>query len=109
MNKLLRVLTAIDKDQFGPIASEMDRPLADGKKPGVQVGYGHDIREASDGNTLHFKAGSTTGYTAVILWRDEPKLGMVILANRGKYRTLMPLSDRLMETITKQITRGRHR
>ena len=102
MNKLLKSLTGLSPGPLAAAVEESKRELAEAQE-GTKIAYAQEIRRASDGGKIHFKTGLTAGFTAIMYWRDNPKIGMIILANRGKFRPLMFVSTRLFEVITRQL------
>lgn len=107
MTHLLRALTGLSSVPLSAAIKESKRQLAMAEK-GASISYAQDIRQASDGGAIYYKTGITAGYTAIMFWRDEPKIGLVILANRGKLRPLLPAGYRLMEIVTR-LLKQRHR
>ncbi|MCP4263335.1 MAG: beta-lactamase family protein [Planctomycetes bacterium] len=101
MNKLLKSLTGLLPGSLDAAVKESKRKLAKIQKM-KSIGYALDIRPASDGGNIYYKTGSCAGFTAIMLWRDKPKIGLIMLANRGKFR-LLPISKRLLEAITHQL------
>ena len=102
MNKLLKSLTGLSTNALAPAVKEAECELAE-VEPGIKISYAQEIRLASDGGKIHYKSGLTAGYSAIMLWRDNPKVGLIILANRGKFRPLLSTSNRLFEIITRQL------
>ncbi len=103
MNKFLRMITGLSHGSLERAAKQFQIELGDSDKPGLKIGYAHKIQRSSDGGNIHSKAGNTAGYSAIVLWRDNPKVGLIILANRGKFRQVSSISNKLLEAITHQI------
>ncbi|WP_175530228.1 serine hydrolase domain-containing protein [Desulfobacula phenolica] len=99
MNLLLNALTGLSKSPLGNAAKELKKELGGSNQPSVSTAYAHKVRSARDGGKIHFKTGYTAGYSAIVIWRDMPKIGLVVLSNRGKFPTV-PLSQRLMGRVT---------
>lgn len=105
MNKFLRMITGLSAGALEKAAQEAQRQLGETDQPGLGTAYGHNTRQTRDGRTVHFKAGVTAGYSALIMWQDDPKVGIIILANRGRFRQLMPISKHMLETISQVLNR----
>ncbi|MGD9171353.1 MAG: serine hydrolase [Candidatus Thiodiazotropha sp.] len=103
MNRFLRVLTGLESGELKRAAEEMNRPLEATSRDEVKIGYAHQIRRARDGSEIHWKSGATAGYTAIILWQTEPKVGLVVLSNRGKMKALEATGKRLFSLIARQL------
>jgi serine-type D-Ala-D-Ala carboxypeptidase/endopeptidase len=103
MNKLLKVLTGISPGVLEGGVAEFNKELNTTDQPGLTTAYAHKCRRARDGGVIHFKTGLTAGYSAMLLWRSSPEIGLIILVNRGKFRPLKPLSGKLMAAITRQL------
>ncbi|MEO5376855.1 MAG: beta-lactamase family protein [Magnetococcus sp. DMHC-6] len=105
MQILLRCLTGIISCPLRAAVIEAMRPLAPTDYDN-KIGYAIDIHKSRDGGTLYSKAGITTGYTAMVMWRQTPKIGIVILANRGHLEKLRQASIQLFELLTEQLNPG---
>jgi hypothetical protein len=103
MNRLLKALTGLQAGELKRAAFEMNRPLEATESSGVKIGYAHQIKRTPDGSEIHWKGGGTAGFTAIILWQTEPKLGLVLLSNRGKLEALEATGKRLISLIAEQL------
>jgi CubicO group peptidase (beta-lactamase class C family) len=103
MNSFLKVLTGLESGALERAAEEMNRPLEVMSQEQVMVGYAHEIMRRPDGSELHWKGGGTAGYTAMVLWQTEPKVGLVILSNRGEMEALKATGKRLFSQIVRQL------
>lgn len=99
MNKLLKALTGLSTVTLAPAVKEAERELAE-IRPGLMIAYAHEVKRIMNGDKIHFKSGLTAGYSAIMLWRDNPKVGLILLANRSKFRPLMPNSIRVLKEVT---------
>lgn len=81
---------------MSPVFSEASRPLFSAEPD--EVAYGFGIRPSSKGGTYYAKPGSTAGYSAVILWRVKPRIGVVVLANRGHFELVNQIGSNLIES-----------
>ncbi len=103
MTRLLKVLTGISYSPMQNAVAEFNRKLCPGDRPDVDIGYAHKMRKTNDGGTVHFMSGFTAGYTAVMLWRDAPKVGLIIMANRGRFNQLTTIGVQAMDALRGQI------
>ena len=92
---LLEGLTGIKNSTISSAFKESSQPLA---TIGVdKIGYGFKIKQSNKGGAYYAKAGSTAGYSSVVLWRRHPKIGIVLLSNRGNFKKINQLGTRLIE------------
>jgi hypothetical protein len=61
------------------------------------IAYGFKIRQSARRGIYYMKPSGTAGYSAIILWRTHPKIGIVLLANRGNFKKINQLGIRLIE------------
>ncbi|MBL6989911.1 MAG: beta-lactamase family protein [Bacteriovoracaceae bacterium] len=101
LSTLLSCLTGLNSCPLGSAAMELTRPLEVANR-GNKIGYAIDIRSLRGGSTFYSKSGMTAGHTAVIMWQTNPKLGIVILANRGKLNAMRLASINLFEAFAKK-------
>jgi hypothetical protein len=85
----------------------MNRELSGSRSAQFGIGYAHRIEYDADGAELHFHSGFTAGYTATILWRERPKVGLVLLSNRGRFGSLRPMGRQLLGVIAEQLEHPR--
>ncbi|MEY4064540.1 MAG: hypothetical protein RIR26_748 [Pseudomonadota bacterium] len=64
-----------------------------------KMAYGAKIVASAKGGSYFYKTGETAGHSAVILWRNDAKIGIVILSNRGKFEAANKWGRELMETL----------
>jgi CubicO group peptidase (beta-lactamase class C family) len=104
MNRLLKVLTGLNSGALSSAAAEVNRELdkVGQEQPNLAVGYAHRIRHTPRGLDVHFKEGLVAGFSAAIIWLEEPKIGLVLLANRGGLKALMPTGMRLVASIVQE-------
>jgi CubicO group peptidase (beta-lactamase class C family) len=105
MNRFLKVLSGLGNGELKRAGEEMNRPLKAMSQKQLMIGYAHEIIPRPDGSKIHRKDGGTAGYTAMVLWQTEPKLGLVILSNRGKMDALKADGKRLFGQISLQLQR----
>jgi CubicO group peptidase (beta-lactamase class C family) len=103
MNRFLKVLTGLETGVMKRVAEEMNRPLEATNRDEVKIGYAHQIRCSPNGLEIHWKSGITAGSTAIILWLTEPKVGLVVLSNRGRLNALEDTCKRLISLIAHQL------
>jgi CubicO group peptidase (beta-lactamase class C family) len=103
MNRFLKVLTGLETGGMKRAAEEMNRPLEATNRDEVKIGYAHQIRRSPNGLEIHWKSGITAGSTAIILWLTEPKVGLVVLSNRGRLNVLEVTGKRLISLIAHQL------
>lgn len=92
----LEGLTGLKKSSVSPAFREASRPLV--RLGGDAMAYGFRIRSSTKGGVYFMKPGTTAGYSAVLLWRSNPKVGIVLLANRGNFQKINQLGIRLIES-----------
>ncbi|WP_328986514.1 serine hydrolase domain-containing protein [Thiorhodovibrio winogradskyi] len=104
MNRLLSVLTGLSGGGLVSAAAEMNREIGQAGEDQADsaIGYAHRIKHTPRGFNVHSKAGFVAGYTAVIIWLEDPKVGLVLLANRGNLKGLIRTGMRLMASILQQ-------
>jgi D-alanyl-D-alanine-carboxypeptidase/D-alanyl-D-alanine-endopeptidase len=91
----LEGLTGLGNSAVTPAFREASRSLVN---LGDEVmGYGFKIRPSAKGGRYSMKPGGIAGYSAIILWRTNPKVGIVLLANRGNFKKINQLGVRLIE------------
>lgn len=55
------------------------------------VGYALTIEDAGSDSPTYFKSGGTKGFSAFIIWKRNPQIGIIILANKtGLDSTILP-------------------
>jgi D-alanyl-D-alanine-carboxypeptidase/D-alanyl-D-alanine-endopeptidase len=91
----LEALTGLSKRPLTPAFREATRSLVDLGEDAIA--YGFKIRPSVKGGIYYMKPGNTAGYSAIILWRTNPKIGIVLLANRGNFKKINHLGVRLIE------------
>jgi serine-type D-Ala-D-Ala carboxypeptidase/endopeptidase len=85
----LEGLTGLGTSAVTPAFREASRPLV--KLGDDAMAYGFKIRPSVKGGVYYIRSGSTAGYSAIILWRTNPKIGIVLLANRGNFMKINQL------------------
>lgn len=103
MATFLKLLTDLSNTNLKKGARELEQELGGTDIDGLTTAYAHKIRLAQDGGKIHFKTGLTAGYSAVLIWRDNPKVGVILLSNKGRFRPLLAISNRVMGIITQQL------
>jgi CubicO group peptidase (beta-lactamase class C family) len=93
--RLLQALTGVKNTKLKPVFDEAMKSLVFVENEAMA--YGFRVKPAGDGGVFFAKPGETAGYSAIILWRQNPSLGIVILANSGKCKHINRLAVRLME------------
>jgi hypothetical protein len=88
-------LTGVKNTKLKPVFDEAMKPLVPVENEAMA--YGFRVKHSGDGGVFFAKTGETAGYSAIILWRQNPSLGIVILANSGKCKQINRLAVRLME------------
>lgn len=91
----LEGLTGLVKSPVTPSFREASRSLVD--LGNDAIAYGFKIRRSAKRGIYYMKPGGTAGYSAIILWRTNPKIGIVLLANRGNFNKINQLGVRLIE------------
>lgn len=92
---LLEGLTSIKHSVMSSTFKESSQPLANIGMD--KIAYGFKIKQSNRNGIYYVKAGSTAGYSSIILWRKNPKIGIVLLANRGNFKKINQLGTRLIE------------
>jgi D-alanyl-D-alanine-carboxypeptidase/D-alanyl-D-alanine-endopeptidase len=93
--RLLQALTGVKNTKLKPVFDEAVKSLVPVENEAMA--YGFRVKHSGDGGVFFAKPGETAGYSAIILWRQNPSLGIVILANSGKCKQINRLAVRLME------------
>lgn len=86
MVRFLRGFIGVKSTSLQRVFAEAMTPLH--RFAGAEMAYGIRISRLRSGATLYGKGGKTAGYTSLILWMTEPRVGFVILANRGSFDRL---------------------
>jgi D-alanyl-D-alanine-carboxypeptidase/D-alanyl-D-alanine-endopeptidase len=68
---------------------------------GEQMAYGFKIKSSSKGGVYYGKPGEVAGYSAMIVWRRDPRIGVVFLANRGNFGKIAGLGAKLIESVVR--------
>lgn len=97
MIRLLRAFTGISRTPLGRACAEAMTPLHSAGR--TQIGYGIKVVPSRSGVRTYGKGGSTAGYTSLTLWIMEPKVGLVLLANRGHFKRLDLAGWELIRTV----------
>lgn len=95
MVKFIAGLAGISETSLAPAFKEANRSLSN--VAGRQMAYASAIAPSAKGGVYYSKPGSTPGYTSIILWRTQPKVGIVVLANRGGVKSVDELGKKLIE------------
>ena len=98
-NDLIRLLEALTGLRQTSLAAAFDiacEPLFSLGED--QMAYGFKIRRSSTRGVDYGKPGGVAGYSAMILWRRTPRIGIVLLANRGQFDELKRLGVKLIES-----------
>jgi len=99
MNKFMQGLAGISKTPLADSFSEANRSLSTQGK--YEMAYSSAIEKSAKGGTYYLKPGNTPGYSAIILWRTNPKVGIVVLSNRGGLDKVNELGKELIELAVK--------
>jgi len=91
----LKGLTGLSRNGLSPAFRELNRPIA--SVANHTLGYGMKLNESQRGGSFALKTASTSGFSAVIAWRTRPRVGIVILANRGNYPRINQLARHFIE------------
>jgi D-alanyl-D-alanine-carboxypeptidase/D-alanyl-D-alanine-endopeptidase len=91
----LEGLTGLGQSPVTPAFREASRSLVD--LGDDAIAYGFKIRQSARRGIYYMKPSGTAGYSAIILWRTHPKIGIVLLANRGNFKKINQLGIRLIE------------
>ena len=98
-NDLIRLLEALTGLRQTSLAAAFDiacEPLFSLGED--QMAYGFKVRRSPTGGVYYGKPGGVAGYSAMILWRRTPRIGIVLLANRGQFDKLNRLGVKLIES-----------
>ena len=94
---LLETLSGIKNSILTPALEEASKPLANHRSD--KIAYGFKIVKSSKGGVYYMKSGSTAGFSSIMLWRSNPKVGIVLLANRGNFKKLNKLGVKIIEAM----------
>ena len=91
----LRGLTGLSQSPLSAAFRELNRPISTiGQHT---FGYGMKINQSKRGGSFALKTASTSGFSGVLAWRTRPRLGIVILANRGNFPRIYQLARHILE------------
>ncbi|MEN9825048.1 MAG: hypothetical protein RI953_793 [Pseudomonadota bacterium] len=91
----LEGLTGISNSPLKSAFVEANRSLASLGKD--EMAYGSKITKSSKGGVYYSKTGATAGNSAIIVWRTDPRIGIVLICNRGKFNQVNELAMRIIE------------
>lgn len=83
---LLRALTGLDKTKLSSALTKAIQPLNRMGKD--EIAYGIKVSRSASGATLYSKGGATAGFSSFIVWSRTPKVGFILMANRGRFGKL---------------------
>lgn len=95
MLKFLEGMAGISHTPLSSAFTEANRSLS--SQGENQMAYASAIVPSGKGGVYYFKPGATPGYSALILWRTQPKIGIVLLSNRGSFKKLDAFGKKLIE------------
>ncbi len=88
--KFLSVLIWLNQEWFNKTVQLMMEPLVkiDDTK---MVGYALTIEWANTNSPIYLKTGATPGFSSFIIWKNNPQIWIIILANRAGFdNTILP-------------------
>lgn len=86
MLKFLNALTGLEDSELSRAMIEMEKELVDVGK-GRVMGYAVSIKKAGGSNRAEYaKGGGAEGYSAYLIWSVDPQVGVIVMANRGKFQ-----------------------
>ena len=94
---LLETLSGIKNSILTPAIEEASKPLANHRSD--KIAYGFKIIKSSKGGVYYMKSGSTAGFSSIMLWRSNPRVGIVLMANRGNFKKLNKLGVKIIEAM----------
>jgi CubicO group peptidase (beta-lactamase class C family)/acetyl esterase/lipase len=80
MNRLLEHLVGLRESQLKEAIELAMKPLAT-VAPDQTIGYAIDIKQDQTGTTLYSKDGATRSSQAYVIWRNDLKIGVVVMSN----------------------------
>ncbi len=95
MLAFLEGMAGVTQTSLSDAFQESHRSLAVNGNDGLA--YGFSIKTSSKGGVYYAKGGETAGFSAMIIWRKDPKIGIVVLSNLGKYQGANTLAQKLIE------------
>lgn len=95
----LKGLTGISRTNLFPAFRQLNRPIS--TVGNHTLGYGMKLNQSERGGVYALKTASTAGFSGVMAWRTSPKVGIVILANRGNFPKLNQLARHLIENVVR--------
>ena len=96
MAEYVRVLVGLRPFATGNTVERTLKKRAAGEGS-MSIGYGWNIQEAP--KAMWAKTGLTYGFTALVAFQREPKVGVAILSNRGGHKALLQLSQKLLDAL----------
>ena len=103
MLKFLGAVTGLEDTELSRAITEMKKEL-EATGNGRAIGYAVDIKNPGAGKrTEYAKAGVTLGYTAYLAWKDDPQVGVLVLVNRGKFKTAQKLAEKILSGLARNV------
>lgn len=97
----LQGMAGLSKTSLTPAFEESGRELVSAL-PALgndKMAYGAKMVASAKGGFYSYKTGETAGHSAIILWRSDAKIGIVILSNRGKFEAANKWGRQLIEAM----------
>ncbi|MBK9038430.1 MAG: serine hydrolase [Bdellovibrionales bacterium] len=82
MNRLLEHLVGLRESHLKDAIGLAIKPLAT-VGPDQTIGYAIDIKKDQTGTTFYSKDGATRSSQAYVIWRNDLKIGVVVMSNSG--------------------------
>jgi hypothetical protein len=82
MNRLLEHLVGLRKSHLKDAIGLAIKPL-NSVKPDQTIGYAIDIKKEQTGTTFYSKDGATRSSQSYVIWRNDLKIGVVVMSNSG--------------------------
>lgn len=98
MLKFLAVLTGLNTASLSQASQLAVTPLEtiDAKK---MIGYAVDIDGANTNSPTYSKNGSTQGFSAYIIWKRDPQIGIVVVANKASFAPVGIIGRALIDSL----------
>lgn len=102
MLKFMKALIGIETTPLTPAVQLAIKPLATIDQQ-TSIGFALDIDHTDPHSLIYEKNGSTPGFSAYIMWKQNPQIGIVVLTNKADARFVKTISSSLINEFEKII------
>jgi len=103
MLKFLGAVTGLEDTELSRAIAEMKKEL-EVIGNGRAIGYAVNIKPPGVGKRAEYaKGGVTQGYTAYLVWKDDPQVGVLVMVNRGKFKSTQELAKKILSGLERNL------